>query len=170
MMFRKTVFFLLIAAVLFSAQLSFAEKLQLKFDERSWHLGYNAQDESQGLREYVLKGETVENWGELITAQAFFGLQKKVNADAYASSMLMTLKKACPDLVWKSISKASDDILMEWEIKDCPGQPDQYEVDRIISGSEAVYVIHYATKRLPVSDEMRSKWLDIMSKVKLLKS
>lgn len=161
---------LMIMALLYLPGSCFAEKLQLKFDERKWELGYNAQDETQGLREYVLKGETVNNWGELVTAQAFFGLQAKVNASNYASSMIMTLKKTCPDIVWKGLKQSPNDILMEWEIKNCPGQTDQYEIDRIISGDNAIYVIHYANKRVPISPEIRDKWIKIMSQVALLKS
>lgn len=161
---------LLVCAILILPQACFAEKLQLKFDERKWELGYNAQDENQGLREYVLRGETVKNWGELVTAQAFFGLQAKANAEGYASNMIMELKKICPDLMWKALKESPDDILMEWEVKNCQGQADQYEIDRIISGENAVYVIHYATKRVPISPEMREKWIKIMSQVALLKS
>lgn len=168
---RKTaVYALLIAVILSLPQLCFAEKLQLKFDERKWELGYNAQDETQGLREYVLKDETVNNWGELVTAQALFGLQAKVNAEGYASSFILGLKKVCPDLVWKALKKSPNDVLMEWEIKSCPGQNDQYEIDRIISGENAIYIIHYATKRVPISPETRDKWIRIMSQVALLKS
>jgi len=168
---RKTVIGILSIAIILSlSQACFAEKLQLKFDERKWELGYNTKDETQGIREYVLKGETVNNWGELVTAQAFFGLQAKANAGEFAGNMVMDLKKACPDLVWKALKDSPNDVLMEWEVKNCPGQTDQYEIDRIISGENAIYCIHYATKRVPISPEMRDKWIKIMSQVALLKS
>ena len=44
------------------------ERLDLQFDGRAWSIGYAASNETQGAAtEYVLPGETVHAWTELVT-------------------------------------------------------------------------------------------------------
>ena len=149
-------------AVSFSMQ-CYAEDIALKLDNREWELGYNAENNQEGIQEYVLKGETVNNWSELITVQAFFGLQKKTTPEQFMDSMIKRLKEISPNLASRVIRKGDKEVIFDWEVKNTPGQADQYEIDRVISGSEAIWHLHYATKKLPVSSDKRSEWIDLLS-------
>lgn len=40
-----------------------------RFLNRTWVLGYSGQDDQRYIREYVIPGETVQNWSELLTHQ-----------------------------------------------------------------------------------------------------
>jgi hypothetical protein len=42
------------------------------FDGRGWTVGHQQRNGSQSLTEYVLPGQTVENWRELVTSTVFF--------------------------------------------------------------------------------------------------
>lgn len=145
-----------------------AEDLKVFFDTREWRVGYSAENQTQGITEYVLKDESVQLWTELVTVQAFFELQNKITPEAYMDGMVDILKKTCPDIRWKVLRKDRNDMLFEWEIAACPGQVDQYEIDRIIAGQRAIYVVHYATKKLPVSFEKRDYWAKLLDSAELV--
>lgn len=159
---------LVVAATMLAGPLCLAEQVALNFDGRKWEIGHSAESKDQGIREYVLKGETVDNWTELVTVQAFFGLQDKATPEEYMEGMMAELKKNCPGAIWDIVRKGDDDIVFIWQVKDSPGQEDQYEVDRIISGKNAMYILHYATKKLPVAPEKRDKWIKLLDSAKLV--
>ncbi|MEE9157864.1 MAG: hypothetical protein V3U60_05705, partial [Gammaproteobacteria bacterium] len=47
------------------------ETVDPPFDDRDWEIGHTAVQGDQMVLEYILSGETVENWSELITVQTF---------------------------------------------------------------------------------------------------
>jgi len=166
---KKLIIGLAIMAALASLPLSsYAEDLKFDFDGREWAEGYKAGDDEQGIREYVLKGETVNDWTELVTVQAFFGLQEKTTPGDYMANMRKGLKEVCPDPMWNVIRAGKDDITFEWEVKKCPDQDNQYEIDRIISGAKAIWYIHYVTKKVPIPPEKRSKWIKLIESATLV--
>ncbi|KRG13618.1 hypothetical protein ACA29_07965 [Lederbergia galactosidilytica] len=58
-----------------AAQFSRLEDLTLHFDDRDWQVGFEHEDAGNMMREYVVDGESVEAWTELVTAQFFPDLQ-----------------------------------------------------------------------------------------------
>ena len=154
--------------ILCAAGHSHAEQVKLTFDDRQWEIGYEVEDTQQGMVEFVVKGENVNAWTELVTLQAFFGLQETATPESYMNGMGEGLRKACPDARTNLIRKGANDIVFDWEIKSCPGQEAQYEIDRVIAGTKALYVIHYATKKLPVAAETRDKWAGLLSAATLI--
>ena len=146
----------------------YAEKVQLHFDDRQWEVGYNAKNNEQGIIEYVLKGESVSAWSELVTAQIMFGLQTKVSAREYMEDMEKNIKKMCPNAKWDVIVDGANDILFEWQVADIPNYADQYEITRIINGNEGIHIIHYATKKPPISSERRSEWIKLLKSATLV--
>ena len=147
----------------------YAENMALGFDGREWELGYNVENDKEGIQEYVLKGETVNNWSELVTVQAFFGLQEKTTPEQFMDNMIKSLKEICPKLISSVIRKGDKDVMFDWEVKDCLGQDNQYEIDRIISGNRAIWHIHYATKKLPISPDKRNEWQGLLNSAELEK-
>lgn len=158
----------LFAAVLLSAATCGAEQVVLKFDGRQWSMANQTQNEQQAMQEFTLKGESVNNWNELVTVQAFSGLQLNVSPEDYMNGMMKSLKQICPKAEHKLIRKGDNDIVFEWEIKTCSGQEKQYEIDRVIAGDKAMYVIHYATKKIPVSPETRKEWIKLVDAASLV--
>ncbi len=90
------------------------ETVQPIFDDRVWKLGYTATQGDQTLWEYVLSGETVENWSELITVQSFTGSQgSTAPAEAMRRVRDATLHQ-CPDAMWNAIRESETEVLFEW--------------------------------------------------------
>lgn len=140
------------------------EAPQLHFDERDWQVGYEASNEQQAIVEYVLKGETVHNWSELVTLQTYFGLQKITTPEVFVMSMKKNMK---PSLQWNIISKSDNDILYEWNVMNDPEMANQHEIARGILGKKAIYFIRYTTKKPPIPLEKRNEWIDLLKAVVL---
>lgn len=143
------------------------ERPQLTFDGRVWSIGYQAKNYQCSIIEYVLDKETVNNWTELVTVQAFPGLQNNTTLQSFMMKTRENLKSQCPDLNWKVLSKKENDAIYEWSIKNCPTDEDQHEIARIISGEYGIYVIHYVTKKMPISTKVRKKWIGLLRSVTL---
>jgi hypothetical protein len=122
---------------------SASQILNPAFDDQKWKVGNQAADGSETIIEYVLEGETVENWTELVTVHRFIGLQKQMTLEQYVDSVRSELLKTCPALNWYVIGQGEEDLMYAWRIQNCAGQPDQYEITRITWDDEAVHVIRY---------------------------
>lgn len=146
----------------------YAESVELHFDNRLWEVGYRAQNEKQGLIEYVLKGETVESWTELVSLQFFSGLQAKTTPEEFIVFTKRTIEERCPTVKWNVIRTSDTDALFEWEATNSPKIADQHEICRIIIGAEGVHIIHYATKKTPLPLDKRIEWIALLEASKIV--
>jgi hypothetical protein len=154
--------------------LSAKEVAQPVFDNREWAEGWSIQqDPTQRpppgtvYKEYVLKGETVENWSELVTLQFFPGLQDKTSLENFEQLNKTNLLKVCPNANWKTLSSNDNERVWEWSIKNCTGQPDQSEIAKVVKTKEGIHIFHYATKKENISDATREIWLKNLNSIKI---
>ena len=133
-------------------------------DERGWRLGHRAVAGNQLILEYVLSGETVENWSELITVQAFPGLQETTTPEELMFAAKTPTLADCPDAMWNVLRQSDDEIVFEWRMENCTGpydSDDQYEVSKIIRHPLALHRVAYTTKRQPhLPEQERSAWTE----------
>jgi hypothetical protein len=120
--------------------------------------------------EYVVDGDSVENWKELITIQYFPGLQKKTNLDIYEAMTRRNLALICPSIKWEPLSQSSDERIWKWSIEGCQGQPDQSEIARAKRTDEGIHVWHYAIKESPMSSDKGNIWLEKLKTIVISKS
>jgi hypothetical protein len=144
-----------------------SERVVFDFDGREWHVGYSVEAEIQRVTEFVLPGETVDNWKELVTTQAFPGAQKEKSADEIALGLKQVTLGRCPKAMWRVIHQDKDESLYEWQTTRCRGYDNQYEVAKIIRGRTAIYRVAYTNRKLPISDELRNRWLELIRGAKL---
>lgn len=168
--FSMKIFFLaaaLFAVLVSMASIASAEQISLKFDDRDWVLAKEEEDKVQGIRVYTLNGETMDKWTEMITVQAFFGLQLQATPEDYMNGMMKSLKETCQDSTSKLIRQGANDIVFEWQMGPCSGQETQGEIDRVIAGDQAMYVIHYAAKKNPLDPTKREEWIKLLDSITL---
>ena len=91
---------------------SYAEQIALRLDGREWEMVYKTKNDTQGIAGFVLKGETNQNWSELVIAQTFFGLQKKATAKDWAEAAMKDIKSICPEAKC-NIIKNGNNIIMD---------------------------------------------------------
>lgn len=157
--------YLLICALTLSSFTAIANQTAKPvFDNREWELGWtiaqeaNAPQNGQVYEEYVLKGETVQNWSELVTIQFFPDLNKKTTLENFEALNKKELSKTCPSVKWRSLSNTEDERMWEWDVKDCKAAADQSDLTRIVKTDKGVFVFHYGIKKSPMPDDKKKEW------------
>src|SRR5262245_24799678 len=133
-----------------------------EFDGRSWELGYQTEVGSQAISEYVLHGETVDRWTELVTLQTFSGPEGAVPSSSVVDEFKQKVLKGCPDALWRVVNEGQDDVVYEWRTTDCRGWDNQHEIARIFKGGSGLHRLAYATRTLPLADEKRAQWVSLI--------
>ena len=165
-----TVVLIFTAIFVYTVTIFAAERALPVFDDRSWKLGWSQNKDGGVFEEYILDGETVENWSELVTIQFFPGLNKKINIDIFEASQKTELTSICPSIKWESISQSDDERIWKWTISGDPGQPDQSEIARLKRTEEGFHLWHYAIKRSPIPSEKEKVWLENLKSIKMIKN
>jgi hypothetical protein len=129
------------------------DPIQLQFDSRPWKLGWKNATAISITHEYILPGQTVERWSELVTTQQFGNLKP----ETFAANMIRELKSLPANPKTNIISSTPDSVLYEFQV--LSGTEQQHEIQRVFSKNGKTYVIHYC-KRVPQLDpKTRSAWI-----------
>jgi hypothetical protein len=137
-----------------------------KFDGRGWSVGNHAKSARQELTEYVLPGQTVENWKELVTSTVYFDPRHSVPLGRFVDQIHASMSNGCPSLVWNVVRQDDKTVVFEWRDSGCGGFPPQNELDRLTLGPLGVHRLAYAIKlKGPLSSEQRKEWLAILDQV-----
>jgi hypothetical protein len=135
------------------------------FDGRGWTVGNQQRNRAQLLTEYVLPGQTVENWKELVTSTVFF---HPVPLAPFVEKIRAGLAQGCPSLVWNVIRQDEKTVVFEWRDSGCGGFEPQSELDRVTIEKDGLYRLAYAAKgKGPLPAERRKEWLAILGQVPL---
>lgn len=135
---------------------------------KEWDLGFS--DSSNGLfLEYVLKGESIEDWSELITIQKFSS-NDNVQMEDYLNQFKISLQKSINGkLDFQVLKKETKDALYEFQLVDDKNQPDQYELGYILKKDSNILFFHYANKTRKMSDNNKEKWSAVLMSNQLMK-
>jgi hypothetical protein len=135
------------------------------FDGRGWTVGHRQSNGAQTLIEYVLPGQNVENWRELVTSQVF---SQAVPVAAFVERLRGSLSQGCPSLVWNVIRQEEKTLIYEWRDSGCGGFEPQYELGRVTIEGRSLYRLAFAIKtKAPLAIEKRGAWIEILARVPL---
>jgi hypothetical protein len=135
------------------------------FDGRGWVVGHQQQNANESLTEYVLPGQTVDNWRELVTSTVFF---QPVPVERLVDQIHTLMSKDCPSLVWNVIRRDEKTIVFEWRDSGCGGFEPQTELDRVTLEKDGLYRLAYAVKtKTPLPPDRRKQWLALLDEVPL---
>jgi hypothetical protein len=154
-------FYLIILSSAMAWAVAAKDKVEIAFDGRMWQEGYSSEDERQSIIKYVLSGETVNGWSELVTAQIFYRPKEGTTPETFEESMKANLLRLYPEAEWGTLRKTDNDLVYERKVQFMPGFIEQ-ELARIIVRDGKVYVIHYATHRTPIDPAVRDSWVKIL--------
>ena len=141
------------------------ERWSFRFDDREWHLGNQAGNRQEAVREYVLAGQTVENWKELVTSHYF---AHGVPLRDYFEQVKAGLSRGCPSLSTSVLEESDDNILFEWRHDGCQGYPPQHQIDRITRSGNGMLQLSFVEKTPQMSQEKRTAWLTILKAASVL--
>lgn len=143
------------------------EYISYKVPDANWHVGFDKKyPEIYGITEYVRKGETVENWTELITSQSFASPKSsdsRMSPEDKLEELKQIREKHCPGSTdWNIIDKNEKRILYEGKIGPCLGWPNQHEIALLIYGKYNLFRIAYGAKVIELRPEIRAEWIETL--------
>ncbi len=135
------------------------------FDGRGWTVGNQQKNANESLTEYVLPGQTVEDWKELVTSTVFY---QPVPLDKLVEKLRSSLASGCPSFVWNVIRQDERTAVYEFHDAGCGGFEATSELDRVTIEKDGMYRLAYAAKvKGPLAPARRKEWLEILSQVPL---
>jgi hypothetical protein len=134
-----------------------------RFDGRAWTVGHEQQNGVQSIIEYVLPGQTVENYRELVTSQVFF---QPVPVARLVENFHSSLAQGCPSLVWNVIRQDEKTAIYEWRDSGCGGFEPTSELARVTIEKDGLYRLAYTVKG-PLQADRRQDWLTILGQAPL---
>jgi len=142
-----------------TSQQEVPERWSFSFDSRQWQVGYQAANPQEAIREYVLSGQTVQNWSELVTSQYF---ARDIAPRVLFEQFRRNISHGCPSLRVAIIEESSDTIIFEWQLDGCQGFPAQHEIRRIATGRTGTLTLSFVEKTRQLTAEKRSTWISII--------
>lgn len=137
------------------------EKIDAPDDGRGWVLGHCQVNRNQVNTEYVLPGQNVQNWQELLSVQRLVGLgDREVPIRSFADTMQSSLMQSAPNCQWRILDENETEIIYEFVIPGGGEHPDQHEVARLVRGRHDIHRIAYARKGERLPDELRDGWIE----------
>jgi hypothetical protein len=138
------------------------EPMNLYFDNRQWEIGWWNQKTRQPLFHYVLKGQTVNNWSELLTVQFYpKPAPDRINLKKLAYEQTMFLQRLGFQPHLQLIAESPNDILYEFQVEGAGSQNEQSLI-RIIRGEKGIYQVNYDS-RPTMSRKHRTTWIQLLS-------
>lgn len=129
-----------------SSVVSAIDRPVFEYDERKWELGYQASHNGAQIEEYVLSGETVEDWSELVTWQYLPNFQERADALTFMKQLRKLRQARDPEVVWEVIEKDHQSVLYKWESFNNPTTGDYLELARIVEDTDGMHIFHYTAK------------------------
>ena len=143
----------------------------LFYADNTWTGGHHYEEPGvYVLTEMIRKGDTIEDWKELLTIQNFTKSWGERKVKDTFESLKAIREKNCPDKTeWNVISQDRKSILYEWRAKPCAGFPDQHEIARIIYGKNNRFSFRYTVKATDMTHEQRKYALDILKSAEIVR-
>lgn len=130
---------------------------RLSLLEKNWQLGYAAGNAQQKLKEYVLPGQTVQDWEELATRQIFFDPGARISLDRLVKAIRSGFATDCKNLKWSVLRQTDTAVLYSWSHEGCQRYPAQEERALITRTAAGLCRWAYATKKPPLTDAARAQ-------------
>jgi hypothetical protein len=136
------------------------------FDGRGSTIGNQQKTARETLTEYVLPGQTVDTWQELVTSTVF---SQAVPIAPFVERIHTLMAKDCPSLVWNVIRQDEKTAVFEFHDAGCGGFPPQHELDRVTIEPDGLYRLAYAAKvKAPLAADKRKQWLAILTQTPIV--
>ena len=143
------------------------EKIEIQTGDQIWTEGLRDNAGNKGLVEYFLPEEKPESWTEVIMVNYFKEMKGDDLLERFMSFTREGLHKQCTQVQWEDLADKPDGKIYTWSARNCKDWPDQTEVARVIIGKQGLYVLHYATKEVPMPEKKRETWHDLFSEAKV---
>ena len=143
------------------------DRLNIQTDGRQWLPGHRLVNNIHTTTEYVLPGQEVQNWEELVTVERLLGLaDRKVDPQQLMESIKQRIQNLDPKAEWKIIEENENDVLYEWRLSGTLERPPHHELARLVKGRRDIYRIAYAARTELGTN--RDTWTNLLRSAKLV--
>ncbi len=129
--------------------------------EDGWEIAHSWETPTQRHTEFLRSAQTVENWTEMITVQAFNKAYGLVSVDDQVVGFRNTLDEECPGSTVEVIRHTPDGVIFESRTVNCEQGADEHQLVRILEGTSTRFIVHHAV-RGAMTPERRAEWLEEM--------
>lgn len=133
-------------------------------DERDWKEGHSSLGTNPIVIEYVLPGETVQNWSELVTVQIVSNVSLNVSAAEFVADIAeqhKSRKPGCATVAQRIRASSPTEVLYEQTLAKCAPFRDEYSVRKAIRGPRSLTEVSYS-KTTAMTDTEKQKWAEIV--------
>jgi len=141
------------------------KQIQFSFDDRDWEKSFENINDGKMIMVYTLKGETVNDWTELVTVQKIPAMP--ITPLQFYKNFIKNdqAKENAEWLTSKIIQKGRKDIFFEWAIS--KGPLAEHEWLRLFKTPKETWLLKYTTKKLADVEKVRPTWEKIMHEAKI---
>ncbi len=145
---------------------------------------YRSQKGSHFIAEFVPENQTVKNWTDMLTVQAFEGLIKKQNftSGAMVNLLAKDISKHAPKefyfkVLFNKKVKGYNTIIVLMGLKQIPPENKKGELGLflVVEGNSDIYLIHRSWRRspyndqaLPISKNELKEWAKVFTMIKII--
>lgn len=139
--------------------------LELPDDDPRWEVAHTDSSGGSYIVEYVRKGESLEDWSELVTVLFTETPLTPQTFAPYMDLIRHELGKNCWSFEWSDIHRTDSELVVDWRHRGCAA-PAQHVVARFFLSDGGVYSLQYARKTpTALEEETISLWQDVFSRV-----
>lgn len=151
-----------------------AQSIKYSFDSRKWTLGYKNDAFLGRIRQWVLPGESFQNWTEILTEEAvnipnsFTYSDTKFVLSEYVKHIQDKISNGSSDFTTTILLESHDTIVFEWVHKGSGTLPAQREIRRVMVGRDGtVYHFAYNVKETSFSQTNYDVWKKLILNAQL---
>ena len=139
--------------------------VSLEFDQREWRVGHEQRAVLNGrIVEWVLPGETVETWTELVTVQTMLrvpavGALPEFSARRLHDATREAVRKMCRNVRWNVVQQTDTEVAYEWQSDRCADGKPQAELAQFFDTRFNVIRVAYAARASQIPPDVREAWL-----------
>jgi len=157
----------LLLAVSASAGEPYDERMVVEFDGREWVAAHCDADDDRMIVEYLVNGESPENWTELVTTNAF-PVRQEPGAVAFLRDFYHTnVAKSCAQARWEELYNSDSMSICVWDLEACLG-PDgtEYSLVGFFRGVQYLHAVVYACRNKGVFEQKLPIWKEIIMRAR----
>lgn len=153
-----------------------AEMWDFSFDGRTWVLGSSSAVKEQSIREYILEGDVIDNWSELVSSHyiavsssspAFQEIANQGGSIKYFYNRYANyITEHCESPYINVIEEQENGIIFEWRHQGCSGYPAQHEIKRIQEVEDGILSLSFVKKTGRLEDVKRQQWVELLRNAK----
>lgn len=136
--------------------------------DKSWGMADQQRKPGADIMSYQPSGQNTDH--EMVSATRYAGLQARVDAHEFMANMKQRGQQSAPGAFDFKVIKdgGPKDVTYEYTIKNVAGLPNQYEIQRVAIGKDALYTFTYHTRNVNLAPTARSHFIGLLANIAIL--